>query len=237
MTIVYSLIARGTTILCSHQSQSGSFTNVAKQMLGNIPTRNDTKITYTSESYKFHTLIENGIIYMCVAEAKYGARQPFAYLEEVKGLFLSGSLATRAQFAVDGELDRDFAQVMAGQMDRFSSGRGQPNDNLTALQQQVDDVKGVMSQNIEKVLERGERLEDLMDKTTDLEEHSNTFRKTARSVHKKMWWANMKMKICIGCTVFIVIFVIVLIILFATHVLPVKHGSSKTVTTTTPRPG
>ena len=35
----------------------------------------------------------------------------------------------------------------------------------------MDDVKGIMSQNIEKVLARGERLDELLDKTTDLEAH------------------------------------------------------------------
>ena len=39
------------------------------------------------------------------------------------------------------------------------------------LQSQVNEVKDVMTQNIEKVLERGENLEELMVKTTDLEEH------------------------------------------------------------------
>jgi len=39
------------------------------------------------------------------------------------------------------------------------------------LQSQVNEVKDVMTQNIEKVLERGENLEELMEKTTDLEEH------------------------------------------------------------------
>lgn len=43
------------------------------------------------------------------------------------------------------------------------------NDNMSQLRSQVDEVKGVMTQNIEKVLERGERLDDLMDKTTELE--------------------------------------------------------------------
>jgi vesicle-associated membrane protein 7 len=33
----------------------------------------------------------------------------------------------------------------------------------------VDDVKNVMTQNIERVLDRGERLENLIDKTEELE--------------------------------------------------------------------
>ena len=40
---------------------------------------------------------------------------------------------------------------------------------MSLLQFQVDEVKGVMTQNIEKVLERGDRLDDLMDKTEELE--------------------------------------------------------------------
>jgi len=40
---------------------------------------------------------------------------------------------------------------------------------MSTLQNQVDDVKGVMTQNIERILERGQRLEELMDKTDELE--------------------------------------------------------------------
>ena len=39
---------------------------------------------------------------------------------------------------------------------------------MTALQSQVHEVKGVMAQNIEKVIQRGERLDDLVDKTDEL---------------------------------------------------------------------
>ena len=44
-------------------------------------------------------------------------------------------------------------------------------DQLSTLQAQVDDVKVIMTENIEKVMQRGENLDDLMDKTTDLETH------------------------------------------------------------------
>lgn len=46
---------------------------------------------------------------------------------------------------------------------------GTGGDQISTLQSQVEEVKGVMTQNIEKVLERGERLEELMEKTTELE--------------------------------------------------------------------
>lgn len=88
---------------------------------------------------------------------------------QIKRQFLAGSLASRAQFAIEDELDRDFSPVMASEMQRFSRQDASSGDNLTVLQNQVEEVKGVMTQNIEKVLERGEKLDDLMDKTTDLE--------------------------------------------------------------------
>jgi len=53
--------------------------------------------------------------------------------------------------------------------ERFSQDIGGSSDQITTLQSQVEEVKGVMTQNIERVLERGQRLEELMDKTTDLE--------------------------------------------------------------------
>ena len=48
---------------------------------------------------------------------------------------------------------------------------GSGNDQLSTLQTQVNEVKDVMTQNIEKVLERGENLEELMTRSTDLEAH------------------------------------------------------------------
>ena len=45
------------------------------------------------------------------------------------------------------------------------------SDQLGQLRSQVNDVKDVMTQNIEKVMERGERLEDLIAQTDDLEVH------------------------------------------------------------------
>ena len=50
MPIVYSVVSRGETVLCNAQRGNGNFTEVARSMLPNIATRNNTKTTYTSDT-------------------------------------------------------------------------------------------------------------------------------------------------------------------------------------------
>uniref|UniRef100_A0A4W3HMR9 Si:ch73-234b20.5 n=1 Tax=Callorhinchus milii TaxID=7868 RepID=A0A4W3HMR9_CALMI len=93
-----------------------------------------------------------------------------------------------------------------------------PNpDKLSDLQDQVDDVSGIMRQNIDKVLERGEKLDDLIVKTDDLQATADSFQKTSTKIARKMWWKNTKMMVII---LVITAIVITLIILFATGVIP-----------------
>lgn len=42
-------------------------------------------------------------------------------------------------------------------------------DKVQALKNQVDGVKNIMTQNVDRILARGERLDDLMDKSEDLQ--------------------------------------------------------------------
>lgn len=78
------------------------------------------------------------------------------------------------------------------------------------VQSQVDEVVGIMQNNIEKVMERGEKLDTLATKTEDLQQSSMQFKKGATKVRKAMWWKDMKIKLVIALVV-ILILVIVLI--------------------------
>jgi vesicle-associated membrane protein 4 len=54
--------------------------------------------------------------------------------------------------------------------------------------QQIDDTVGVMRENINKVSQRGERLDALQDKTDNLAVSAQGFRRGANRVRKQMWW-------------------------------------------------
>ncbi|KAH3861794.1 vesicle-associated membrane protein 7-like [Dreissena polymorpha] len=228
MAILYSCIARGTTVLCSHGLQAGAnnYEAEAVKVLPQIPVRNDGKTTITMASFKFHCIVENGVIFMCAAKPDFKTQPCFAFLTEIKDEFHSRELSDKAAFASNHSFDAEFNSTLNKQMEKFS--KPGAADNLTVLQGQVKEVQGVMAKNIESVIERGERLDDLMDKTDDLEAASATFARTAGKIKKKYWWRNLKMKIIIGIVVTIVLLIIVLGICYGTGVFKGSSDDKKT---------
>ncbi len=60
------------------------------------------------------------------------------------------------------------------------------NDRIGQTQRQVDEVVGVMRDNVEMVLERDSRLTDLEDRSSTLEDGAQRFQSVGRQV--SMWW-------------------------------------------------
>lgn len=67
-----------------------------------------------------------------------------------------------------------------------------------------------MRENINKVSQRGERLDALQDKTDNLAVSAQGFRRGANRVRKQMWWKDMKMRMCLIVGIIILILVIVI---------------------------
>ncbi|CUM56443.1 uncharacterized protein AC631_04455 [Debaryomyces fabryi] len=66
-----------------------------------------------------------------------------------------------------------------------------------------------MRDNINKVAERGERLDSIENKTDNLAISAQGFRRGANRVRKDMWWKDMKMRMCLILGVIIVLIVII----------------------------
>ncbi|XP_033105252.1 synaptobrevin-1-like [Anneissia japonica] len=78
------------------------------------------------------------------------------------------------------------------------------------LQKDVDDLTKIMQENVEKILERGDKIEDLTDHANELEQNSAGFKKTAKQVKTQMWWKNTKLTILLVVIVLLIITIIVL---------------------------
>lgn len=66
-----------------------------------------------------------------------------------------------------------------------------------------------MRDNINKVAERGERLDSIENKTDNLAISAQGFRRGANRVRKDMWWKDFKMRLCLILGVIIILIVII----------------------------
>ncbi|KAI5370038.1 putative v-SNARE, coiled-coil domain-containing protein [Septoria linicola] len=83
------------------------------------------------------------------------------------------------------------------------------NARTQGLQREIDSAVHTMQNNIHKISERGERLDNLQDKTDHLSTQANSFRRGANRVRKQMWWKDMKMRMCIIIGIIILLVIII----------------------------
>jgi hypothetical protein len=81
--------------------------------------------------------------------------------------------------------------------------------HVLICRQEIDSTVGIMRDNINKVSERGARLDSLQDKTDNLAQSAQGFRRGANRVRKQMWWKDMKMRMCLIVGIIILLVIII----------------------------
>ncbi|KAK4980141.1 hypothetical protein LTR42_000448 [Elasticomyces elasticus] len=224
--LLYSCIAYHNTVLTEHTISSVSGTSgLASVILPKIQHETAQKLTYTHNENFIHyiadalpssanpdSLSAGGLTYMVVAKADLGRRIPFGYLVEIKKRFLKeynpertnfGSLPAYGAAAFNGQLKQlmvEYGTTKAGKDDAFAN-----------VQNEIDNVRGIMTENIERVLERGERIDLLVDKTDRLGGSARDFRVRSTGLRRKMWWKNMRLMVIM---VVVIIFLVYLLVGF-----------------------
>lgn len=211
MTIVYALVSRQKTVLAEHTASSatGNFPTVTRVLLAKIPTV-DGKMSYVYDQYVFHYIVENGICYLCMSDEPNKHRLPYAFLQEVKENFIAKYGVEKPQTAIAFSMNEKFSKIIANRMDYYNSDNPSV-DNISVVKGQIEEVKDVMVQNIEKVLERGEKIELLVDKTDRLNQQAFRFEKSSRTLRRTMWWKKIRTIVCATSIVAGVIFLIAMV--------------------------
>jgi len=92
-------------------------------------------------------------------------------------------------------------------MDYYSNGTN--TDRILKVRKEIDEVKSIMVENIEKVLERGEKIELLVEKTDNLSHESFTFHSKSKDLKRHMWWKNFKITLILILVVLAIIYFII----------------------------
>jgi len=158
---------------------------------------------YLYDDYIFHYITESGICYLCMSDDKKKHRLPYAFLQELKQTFLGQYPLTDIQRAIAFCYNEEFSSTICTLMDKYNH----PHimiDTIDVLKGQIQDVQQDMIQNIENLLERGEKIELLVDKTERLNQQAFKFESSGRTLRRQMYWRSVRRKV-IGSTIGIVI--------------------------------
>ncbi|KAH7546323.1 hypothetical protein FEM48_Zijuj01G0188100 [Ziziphus jujuba var. spinosa] len=217
MGILYGMVARGQVVLAEFSSTSTNANAVARQILdqmmnkaGNI-NHEDSNASFSHDRYIFHVKRTDSLTVLCMADQASGRRVPFAFLEEIHQRFVktySRSILSAPAYAMNDE----FSRILSQQMDHYSN---DPNaDRLNRLKGEMTQIRSVMIDNIEKVLERGDRLSLLVEKTSTMQGNAVRFKRQSRRLKNTLWWKNVKLT---ASLIFILLVVIYVVLALACH--------------------
>lgn len=226
--LIYSFVAKGNVVLAEHTSFSGNFSTIAVQCLQKLPS-NSTKYTYSCDGHTFNFLIDSGFVFLVVADDAVGRTVPFVFLDRVKDDFkkrYGTSIVNEGphpladeededlfedRFSIAYNLDREFGPRLKDHME-YCTNHPEEISKLSKLKAQMTEVKGIMMDNIEKVLDRGERIELLVDRTESLQFQADSFQRQGRELRRKMWLQSLRMKLMVVGAVLVIILILWLMV-------------------------
>ncbi|XP_066477602.1 vesicle-associated membrane protein 2-like [Tiliqua scincoides] len=83
------------------------------------------------------------------------------------------------------------------------------NRRLQQTQAQVNEVVDIIRVNVDKVLERDQKLSELDNRADALQAGASQFETSAAKLKRKYWWKNCKMMIILGVVCAIILIIII----------------------------
>lgn len=225
--LIYSFVAKGTVVLAEHTSFSGNFSTIAIQCLNKLPA-NSNKFTYSCDGHTFNFFVDRGFVFLVVADEGVGRSVPFVFLEKVRDDFMrryesriTGESSHpliddedddlfEDRFSIAYSLDQEFGPRLKEHM-QYCINNPEEMSRLSKLKTQITEVRGIMMDNIEKVLDRGEKIELLVDKTESLQFQADSFQRQGRQLRRKLWLQNLRFKLMVAGGLLFFILIVLLI--------------------------
>ena len=134
------------------------------------------RLAVEHEGHVVHTwTLTNNLSGCVICDKEYPSRVAFALIRKVLDEFMQAH--TEPAWKAMGENALQFEPL---QTNIVSYQDPKNVDKLTKIQQELNETTEIMHQTIDKVLERGVKLDDLVDRSADLSNQSRMFYKTAK---------------------------------------------------------
>lgn len=130
------------------------------------------------EEYYAHIYNRDGLVGIAIVDKDYPARAAFGVVNKVLDDYSDSSQQKWRSIQADST---DAQPVLDSAVVKFQDPT--QADKLSKIQKDLDETKVVLHQTIDSMLQRGEKLDSLVDKSSDLSMASQIFYKQARKTN------------------------------------------------------
>jgi vesicle-associated membrane protein 7 len=224
MPIIFALIADTEREIGSAPSNQPLRDIIVNKVLPKLPA-DDHKRTLTMKDMELHYKFEGNYVYFCVASAGFTKRTCWAYIEDIQEKFTKMNNA-------NGSAVKKLLK------DRMAFFNDPKNDKIAAINQNLDNVKDVMIDNIDKILDRGENLGNLVQATDELAESGNDFKRGTAKVKRMMCtrWVILAIILVVVILLIILVLALALGLGIGLRIPPAPPAPAPTAAPATPAP-
>lgn len=208
MSIVYAAIISNNELMADYPAVYSSVKTTVNSMIPHL-SQISSRHSFTQDNLMYHTCRNGNYIYICVAETSYQLRICYGFLNDIISTHQTDS---------SGQLRSKLRDLMAF----FNNPL---NDRILGLQHQIDDVKNIMIDNIDKALLRQVKLEDLESQSELLSSSAKEFKRGAIDVKRSMFSQNIKLILLLVCILMSIVIALILFLAFIIY-LAVPRKSS-----------
>eukprot|EP00771_Trimastix_marina_P002007 gnl/Trimastix_PCT/3117.p1 GENE.gnl/Trimastix_PCT/3117~~gnl/Trimastix_PCT/3117.p1 ORF type:complete len:217 (+),score=59.53 gnl/Trimastix_PCT/3117:77-727(+) len=183
MSILTTLIARvsdGLILAGSMVDEKGhdldNAKNQAKKIFRQLSSTSPPRLSIDAGPYFFHYIIEHGTCYLMLCQRSFPKRLAYKYLEDLQRQFYAvhGKDVERAPRPYAFVAFDIFIQKMKRQYTDMRSQR-----NMEQLSEDLQDVRMIMTRNIQDVLGRGEKISTVTEMSSRLTSETSRFKQNA----------------------------------------------------------
>ena len=136
--------------------------------------------------------LDQSNMYAIFVDSNYPQRLGFQLLGKMRSLFLQESITVSNEENALSKKCKPWMKKLCVEYDDIVS-----KDKVYMCQQQADEVKQIMHENIHRILENSEKLEALEVDAANLKNTAGVFVKNSKALSNKMWWQNARLRVAI----------------------------------------
>ena len=125
-----------------------------------------------------------------------------------------------------------FKKPLADVLAKYHGSDAVTDEKVKKVRAAVDEVKELALDNVERVLARGQHIDEIVQQTDELQSQAAGFQRNSKMLKNQMWWNNMKGKLIIAGV--ILVFLLVVYVVFCGGLSCSSGGSSSSDTTAAP---